>query len=129
MRDLAGPVVNPLPSATDHGVANLIETDMAIVISTNGHQRCHFAKRANQITEPAQFRGPIDQVTAQKDRIRFRVASGVDDLPTQSFRTLVPKMNIAHIHQTTRIVPHRQALFTNMESLLKPDFQQSGRQF
>ncbi len=107
MRNLAGPVVDPFPSAIDHGVANLIETDMVIVISSNGHQRCHFAKRTNQITELTQFRGPIDQVAAQKDRVRVSMTSGFDDLSTQKSRTLGPKMNIAHIHQTTRIMPQR----------------------
>jgi hypothetical protein len=82
----------------------------------------------NIIQEHHFVRGPIDQVTAQQNRIRFRMASGVDDLSTQIFRTPMPKMNITHIHQTTRIVPHRQAFFANVESLLKPDFQQSGRQ-
>ena len=128
MRNLAGVVVNPFPSAIDHGIANLIKTNMAIVIATNGQHRSQLAQRANQITKTAHFRGPIDQIPAQQDRIGFRMASGFDDLPTQRFRTLVPKMNIAHIHQATRIVPRRQPFLTNMKSLLEPDFQQSGRQ-
>ena len=129
MRDLGRSIVDPFPSAIDHGGANLIQPDMSVVISTNGHQWCHFAKRANQITEPTQFRGPIDQVSSKKNHIRFRRPSGFEDLSAQSFRTRLPKMNIAHIHQTTRIVPQRQAFFTKVERLLVPDFQQSGRQF
>lgn len=129
MCDLAVAVVNPLPSAIGDGVANPIQSDMSIVISTNGHQRCHFAKRANQITELAQFRGPINEIAPQKDRIGFRMPSGFEDLSTQCFGTPLPKMNIAYIHQATRIVPLRQPLFANVEPLSKPDFQQVGNQF
>ncbi len=129
MRQLAGPVVNPFSSAIDHSAANLTQSDMPVVIAANGHHESHFAKRAHQITETIQLRRPIDQVTPQKDSIGLTMVSRIKDLSTQSFRTPMPKMNVAHIHQTTRIVPLRQPLFANVEPLLKPNFQQVASQF
>jgi hypothetical protein len=37
-------------------------------------------------------------------------------------------MYIAHIHQTARINPYRQALLTDVKSSIKPDRQRSRRQ-
>ena len=45
----------------------------------------------------------------------FRKTRGFDYLPTEIIGTCPPKMYIAHIHQTARIMPQRQALLADVK--------------
>ena len=70
-----------------------------------------------------QFRRFIDQVAAQQHTVGFGRTHGPNHLPSEIIGAFRPKMNIADVHQATRIVPRRNALLTNVERSLKTDFQ------
>jgi len=70
-----------------------------------------------------QFRRFINQIAAQQHNVGFGLTHGPDHLPSEILRAFRPEMNIADVHQATRIVPRRNALLTNVERSLKTDFQ------
>jgi hypothetical protein len=57
--------MNPFTSTAYHRLTDSRHADMTVVISTNSEDGRHFGKRTNQITQLAELRRPIDQVTTQ----------------------------------------------------------------
>ena len=122
-------IMYPLTSATHDCVADSIKTDMAVVISTHREHRCILAQSAHQITQPAQFGRTINQVATQEHCIRSALMHGFNYLPAQLVGTPAPKMNIADVHQPTRIVPRRKTFFADVKGAVPSDFQHAGRQY
>ena len=55
-------VMDPVPAAMHHGVADAVHADLAVVIATDGKNRCDLAERADQSTHRDQLGATIHQV-------------------------------------------------------------------
>jgi hypothetical protein len=125
MRHANRRVLNPITAAAHHCFANSIHAHMAVMVSAYCHNRCVVAKGADQIAQFAQFRRFIDQIAAQEHTVRVGIAHCFDHLPTEVIGAFPPKMNVADIHQATRVIPRRKAFLSNVKGSLKADFESS----
>ena len=93
------------------------------MVPANRQNGCVGVKETDQVAQLVQFRRFIDQVAAQQHTVGFGLTHGPNHLPREILRAFRPKMNIADVHQATRVAPRRNALLTNVKGSLKADFQ------
>lgn len=84
-------------------------------------------QETDQVTKVVEFRRLIDQITAQQHTVGFGLSDGLNHLPSEMLRAFRPKVNIADVHQPTRVLPCRNALLTNVKGASKTDLQPWGR--
>ena len=93
------------------------------MVPANRQNGCAGVKETDQVVQLIQFRRFIDQIAAQQHDVGLTLTHGPNHLPGEILRAFRPKMNIADVHQATRVVPRRNALLTNVKGPLKADFQ------
>jgi hypothetical protein len=121
VRYASGVGVNPFSPAARHRIADSIHADVLVVVAAHGENGRYFAERADQIAELIQFSRSIHQVAAQEQSIDRGSARRLDYLPTELVGTFPPKVDVARIHQTARVVSHREALFADVKGAVKAD--------
>ena len=129
MRHVSDAVMDPLASALDHGLADAVHTNVAVVIATNRENGCELTHLANQVSQVTQLGRTIHQVTPQQDHIGVAAGHGTQYLPAQRVGSAVPEVNVADIQQPTRVVPRRQSFFAHVEGPRPPELQRADRRW
>jgi hypothetical protein len=115
--------MDPLPSRASHRIADSIDTDGVIMIAANGEHRCNVAELADELAQAGQFGCAIHEIATQEYGICFASRGAIKHLLAQHVGTTAPQMNIADVHQPTRIVPCGNAFFADVKRVSKPKFQ------
>ena len=116
-------VMDPVPAAIHHGVADAVHAELAVVIAADGENRCNVAEHAHQRAHVRQLGAAIHQVAPQQHHIRIAASRSIQHLPAQRVGTTVPEVNVADVQQSTRVMPRRQPLFADMEGVCESDLQ------
>ena len=77
-------VVNPLPAAQCHRLADGVHADLAIVVSANSQHGCDCMESADQAAQLGQLGALIHQVAAQEHHIRIAAGHRLYNLAAQS---------------------------------------------
>jgi hypothetical protein len=128
MRHALDAVMDPLSSAADDGLTNEALADLAVVVATNGKNGREIVKFRNQVTQLAQLGGAVHKIAAQQHDIWIASSRGIQDLPAQSVCPAVSEVNVADIQQPICIMPRRESLFADVQSVIQPDLQRSSHQ-
>ena len=96
-------VMYPTPTGLFDNPPYAINAKPFVVVATDRKNRCDFAERANQLTQPAKFRRTVDQVAAEQHCIRIATAHGIQHLLAQRVGAIASEVEVADIQQPVRV--------------------------
>jgi hypothetical protein len=113
--------MNPCSAAAHYRIADSVHTDALVMIAANRVDRRQLAKSGDQVAQAVYFRRMVNEVAAQQHHVCSRCGDGLDYLPAEVVGTCAAQMYVAHVQQTARVMPQRQALLADRKRSVKPD--------